>query len=167
MSRPRKTPRLYVPLDARFFDDDAIIRAGERAAYLYLAILCAIKLDATDGTITLRKISRLHVDNWRPRVDKLLAEGLLLELDTPENTEVTYLIPGWGKWNMTNAEVAQRAEMGRIAAQKRWDTHAKPNGVVMPKKEVSKKRNGQPTSLKDLLGETMPQLAQRMLEAEQ
>lgn len=168
----RKTPRLYVPLDARFLDDDRVIRAGERAAFLYVAILCAIKLDDTDGTITLRKVARLHVDNWKPRLEKLLAEGLVLDITGPESDEVTYLVAGWGKWNLTQAERDQRREIGRIAAQKRWKKDGSPigspigspNGSRMPI-QVSKSRQGM-TSLADLVETTLPEIARNVLDSE-
>jgi hypothetical protein len=169
----RKTPRLYVPLDARFLDDDRVIRAGERAAFLYVAILCAIKLDDADGTITLRKITRLHVDNWKPRLEKLLAEGLVMDITGPESEEVTYLVTGWGKWNLTSSERAHRAEIGRIAAQKRWNPDAKPNGLPigvpngsrMPIQDKSSK--SRMTSLADLVETTLPEIARRAVEGNQ
>lgn len=169
MTTHRKTPRLYVPLDARFLDDDRVIRAGERAAFLYVAILCAIKLDDTDGTITLRKIGRLHVDNWKPRLDKLLAEGLVLDITGPETDEVTYLVAGWGKWNLTSAERAQRAEIGRISAQKRWRKDGSPNGLPIgsPTRDpmLSKTRQDKEgmASLSDLVETALPKIARRVV----
>lgn len=166
----RKTPRLYVPLDARFMDDDRVIRAGERAAFLYVAILCAVKLDDADGTITLRKIHRLHVDNCKPRLEKLLAEGLLLDITGPESDEVTYLVAGWGKWNLTSSERAHRAELGRIAARKRWDTHAKPNGspigspIADPMLSKTSKTSKGMTSLRDLVETALPEIARQALD---
>lgn len=118
----RKTPRLYVPLDARFFEDDRVIRAGERAAYLYLAILCAVKADGTNGVITHLKIGRLHVDGWRPRLQKLLDVGLLLELESPELDDVTYYVNAWTHWNLSEVEVLERRRQAQEAARARWSS---------------------------------------------
>lgn len=126
---PKKSPRLYVPLDARFFDHDQTVRVGERAAFLYLNILCSIKLDQADGTISRSKISRLGIQGWQVRVEKLLEEGLLLDITSPEHAQITYLVPSWSKWNLLKHEIEHRREAGREAALRRWKRDAKPNGT--------------------------------------
>lgn len=124
----RVSPRTYLPLDCRVFEDDKIIKAGERAAFLYLNILCAIKLDGADGTITERKISRLHVDKWRQRVDKLIAAELLLVINGPSDddpdAEIEYLVPAWSRWNMLTADIERKRSQARIAAETRWNRNA-------------------------------------------
>lgn len=124
----RVSPRTYLPLDCRVFEDDKIIKAGERAAFLYLNILCAIKLDGADGTISLRKIKRLPVDKVAQRVDKLVSVGLLLALKEPgddgADDEIHYLVPAWSRWNMLSHEINKKREQARIAAETRWNRHA-------------------------------------------
>lgn len=124
----RKSPRLYIPLDARFFDDDKILRAGERAAWLFLSILSAIKLDGADGTISQRKIVRLGIQGWQARLQKLEQVGLIMEMSSVEVDEITYLVPSWSRWNLLSYEVEARREAGREAAMKRWRNDANGNG---------------------------------------
>lgn len=116
----RKSPRLYIPLDARFFDDDKILKAGERAAWLFLAILTTIKLDNADGMISHRKIARLGIQGYPQRLQKLQTIGLILEMESDELDEIMYLVPSWSRWNLLSYEVEARREMGREYAQKRW-----------------------------------------------
>jgi hypothetical protein len=128
----RATPREYLPLDCRFFDDEKIAKAGERAAYLYLAILCQIKMDQSDGMISLWKIKRLNVDKWRQRVDKLIEVGLLLPLtetlETVPEHDLAFGVPSWSRWNLSAHEIQDRREKGREAARKRWDSDGSPIG---------------------------------------
>lgn len=117
----RISPRLYIPLDARFFDDDKILKAGERAAWLFLAILTTIKLDNSDGVISHRKIVRLGIQGYPQRLQKLQTVGLIMEMESDELDEITYLVPSWSRWNLLSYEVEARREMGREYARKRWN----------------------------------------------
>lgn len=162
----RRTPRLYLPLDTRFFDDDAIIRAGEKAAFLYLNILLAIKADGSDGVISLLKIQRLHVDNYKPRLQKLIAAGLILELESPEIDEISYLVPSWSKWNLLNHEIEQKSEIARQKANRRWHGDAGSNAdsidSAMLSKERSKERKrGGTTTLSSTVDNLMSDLSRR------
>lgn len=113
---PKRAPRLFVPLDVEFFDDDRVVAAGERAGWLLLAIYAHIKKAAKDGTISRSQVSRLHVAGWQKRVDSLLEQGLL----EAQNGSGNYHVPGWLKWNEAIAERESRAEQAREAAQTRW-----------------------------------------------
>jgi hypothetical protein len=64
---PRQPKRLYVPLDVAFFDDEKILRAGEKAAYLYLAIITKAKQLDTDGVLTKGQIAKIGIDTHRRR----------------------------------------------------------------------------------------------------
>jgi hypothetical protein len=152
----RVSPRTYLPLDCRVFEDDKIIKAGERAAFLYLNILCAIKLDGADGTITERKIGRLHVDKWRQRVDNLVAAGLLLALneatDDDPDAEITYLVPAWSRWNMLSHDIEKKREQARTAAETRWNRHASADATRMrpayaKKDKINKDTESDPQSI--------------------
>lgn len=103
-----RSRRLYVPLDTGFFEDGRVIRAGERAAYLYLNILCKVKHLEADGIIEADQIARLHVPRWQAPLEKLLVEGLLLEME-----DGTYLVPSWTKWNELSHERVDRLKRDR------------------------------------------------------
>lgn len=104
----RRAKRVYVPLDAGFFDDDRIIEAGEKAAVLYLAMLCKAKLIDNDGAINRQQMSRIGVPGWQARVKRLLAVGLVHEDD------LGYHIRTWTDWNPTKEERAAEREHERI-----------------------------------------------------
>lgn len=156
----RISPRTYLPLDCRVFEDDKIIKAGERAAFLYLNILCAIKLDGADGVISLGKIRRLHVDKVAQRVDKLISAGLLLPLneasdDLPE-AEIQYLVPAWSRWNMLSHEVDAKRAQARIAAETRWNRNASTDASRMrtayaKKDKINKEGGNDPSSVASLV----------------
>lgn len=164
----RKSPRLYIPLDARFFDDDKILKAGERAAYLFLAILTTIKLDQSDGMISHRKIARLGIQGYPQRLQKLQTVGLILELDSDELDEITYLIPSWSRWNLLSHEVEARREIGREYAQKRWGKResgmgnpmGNPMGTPMQREgKINKEKGEGITSMSSLVDNFMESAA--------
>lgn len=167
----RRTPRLYVPLDARFFDDDDIIRAGEKAAFLYLNILCAIKADQSDGTISLLKIQRLHVDNYKPRLQKLIATGLIIELESSEIDDVTYLVPAWSKWNLLSHELAEKSEIARQNAKRRWKGHANGNADGNASRielaMLNKERNKERARTISTIGESVDNVIDNLIRREQ
>jgi hypothetical protein len=105
MARAR---RLYVPLDVGFFDDARIIRAGERAAVMYLKMLVLVKTREADGILESEHLARLHLADWRKRLVRLLDEGLVLEME-----DGRYLIPSWSKWNELSHQRAERLARDR------------------------------------------------------
>lgn len=104
--------RIYVPLDAAFFDDDKVIEAGESATMLYLNMLCRIKQLDSDGILTRSQVGRLSVTGWQKRLSRLVAVGLVNECDEG------YAVAAWLKWHEPSAVRSARA---RAAAQARWD----------------------------------------------
>jgi hypothetical protein len=114
----RTASRIYVPLDATFFDDDKVIEAGEAAGWLYLNMLARAKQLDTDGVLTTPQMERLHVRNWRQRVKKLTEVGLI------EDALGVYGIVGWLKWNESVAARATRLESERIAKAQRAQARA-------------------------------------------
>lgn len=128
----RTSPRTYVPLDCRFFDDDRVLQAGEAAAFLFLNILCAVKLDGSDGIISLWKIRRLNVHKYRQRVDKLIAVGLLQPLKSggsdDQGDDLCFLVPSWSRWNLLSHQVEAKRETGRQAANRRWHSDGSTDG---------------------------------------
>lgn len=107
-----RAPRLYVPLDLGFFDDVRIMRAGEKAAWLYLNMLTKTRSVDSDGVLFAEQIAKLGVSQWKQRLTVLVAEGLVDEMTTD-----CYGIANWTKWNQTAAEreEAKRAEAKRKA----------------------------------------------------
>jgi hypothetical protein len=111
-----RTARLYVKLDVSFFDDDKILAAGEKAAWLYLHLLCKAKQLDTDGRLTTLQIGRLGVDAWRPRLARLIEVGLV------EAEGDAIAIGKWLTWNESAADRRQRLEDER---QRKADAAAK------------------------------------------
>ena len=120
-----RTRRLYVPLDTGFFEDGRIIRAGERAAFMYLKLLVLIKNRDADGIVEPEQLSRLHLNDWKKRLNALLDVGLVLEME-----DGTYLIPAWSKWNELSHERAQRLAEDRARKARKKDRSARnPSGI--------------------------------------
>lgn len=109
----KKHPGPWVALSAHFPDDDDIIAAGERAAWLYLVMICDIRARRTDGTISMDRVARLNVPGWRARLDKLAAIGLV------RINRTTVTVPAYLKWNRSEAEYEQISSQRRGAACKR------------------------------------------------
>lgn len=103
----RKAKRIYVPLDASFFDDDKVIEAGEAAAVLYLAMLCRIKTLDTDGSLSKAQMQRIGVQGAARRLARLVAVGLV------EQHGDQLHVPAWAKWNETRSERGERLEAER------------------------------------------------------
>lgn len=111
----RHTARLYVPLDASFFDDDKVLEAGERAGWLYLNMLCKAKATDADGVFTKPQIAKLGVPGWKPRLDALLRTELVVELPQSPGS---YAIAAWLNWNEARADrETRRAEDRRRKAE--------------------------------------------------
>ena len=112
-----RAPRLYVPLDLGFFDDVRIMRAGEKAAWLYLNMLTQTRSVDSDGVLFAEQIAKLAVPQWKQRLAVLVSEGLVEEM-----TAGVYAITSWSKWNQTAAE---REEAKRAEAKRKADARAK------------------------------------------
>lgn len=103
----RTASRIYVPLDANFFDDDKVLAAGEQATYLYLAMMARAKQLDTDGVLTTLQIERLNVKGWQKRLAKLVEVGLV------DHAIDCYGIVGWLKWNES-----REARQARLALER-------------------------------------------------
>lgn len=112
-----RAPRLYVPLDLGFFDDVRIMRAGEKAGWLYLNMLTQTRTVDSDGVLFAEQIAKLAVPQWKQRLAILVREGLVEEMTTG-----VYAIASWSKWNQTAAE---REEAKRAEAKRKADARAK------------------------------------------
>jgi hypothetical protein len=98
----------HIRLDVNFCDDDRIRAAGERAAWLYLAMACEARRRRTDGTLPAHVVPRLGVTAWKPRLAALLEVGLIThEADT-------YRIPAFLKWNHSQYDFERNQHLGRV-----------------------------------------------------
>lgn len=119
-----RAPRLYVPLDLGFFDDVRVMRAGEKAAWLYLNMLARTRSLDTDGVLFAEQIAKLSVTGWKPRLESLVREGLI-----EQTAPGCYYITSWTKWNETADERAQRKhEEAKRKADARAKARAAANG---------------------------------------
>lgn len=116
-----RSARIYVPLDAALFDQDAIIDAGERATYLYIAILCRIKQLESDGVISTRQVAKLAISGWQNRLQALVRTGLLVTEPGLEQ----YIVPSWAKWNELSHQRAARLAKDR---ERKKDSGRNPDG---------------------------------------
>ena len=103
----RKSARIYLPLDVSFMDDDKIIRAGEQAGWLYLAMALKCKALGVDGVLSDVQIARLHVPDWHDRLEVLIREKAVVERKTG------YFLPAYLSWNESTKEKAARLERDR------------------------------------------------------
>lgn len=103
----RRANRIYVPLDANFFDDDKIVRAGEAAGWLYLNMCAKAKQLDTDGILTRAQVERLAVKGWPKRLDALLAVDAVVEVDGQIG------ICGWLNWNDSVEDRAAKRQADR------------------------------------------------------
>ena len=104
----RAASRIYVPLDANFFDDDKIIEAGEAAGWLFLNMMAKAKQLDSDGLLTRPQIERLAVRGWQKRLDALVKVHAV-----EETMPGVYVITKWLDWNESKAARSARLEADR------------------------------------------------------
>jgi hypothetical protein len=107
----------FVALSATFPDDKDIVRAGERAAWLYLVMACDSRLHRGDGIVEEHRMTRLAVPGWRTRLTALIDNGLVQQV--PEG----YYLPGYLKWNQSEHAYQKRSAAGKVAACKKHHTN--------------------------------------------
>lgn len=119
-----RAPRLYVPLDLGFFDDVRIMRAGEKAGWLYLAMTTRARSLDTDGLLFTEQIAKLAIPGWKQRLAALVREDLVTET-APD----CYFIRSYRKWNDTAGERAQqKADEAKRKAEARAKAAAEAKG---------------------------------------
>lgn len=121
-----KRGRLFVPLDAGFFDGDGA-EYDDDAQLLFLRLLTRVKLLASDGWLTRAQVE-LAGRNVASAVDKLTVPGGLVT-----EVEGRFYIPSWDGWNGSESESdrisAGRSADGRTANHVRWHLR---RGIVSP-----------------------------------
>ena len=90
-----KDGRHWFPLENGFTRDNRILDAGERAGWLFIAILGHISEHKRPGYITDTELAVLGVTGWRKRLDALIGTGLLEKHD-----DHTYRVPSWDAWRI-------------------------------------------------------------------
>lgn len=106
----------YAPLSARYYTDDAIASAGEKAELLYVRGMAFCAGELSDGIITptqLRRFVGVGMRDAKRRADILVAHGLWEITDDGD-----YRIVTWLKWNLSRAEI-----QGKLAADAARKAH--------------------------------------------
>lgn len=99
----RRKGGLFLPLDVNFMDDPKVIRAGEAAAWLYLAMCLTCKRIENDGVLNVAQIARLSVPKWQARLARLNDTELVIQVD-----DERHAIAAWLVHNDSADEVAER-----------------------------------------------------------
>lgn len=99
----------FAPLSANYFDDDAIIAAGERAELLYVRSLAFAARKPVDGFISDLQLTTFRLSGVRARADRLCEVGLWerVEDDLLGNCS-GYRIAAWLKHNASKAEIEDK-----------------------------------------------------------
>jgi hypothetical protein len=106
----------FAPLSAHYYDDDAIIAAGERAEVLFTRGLAFCARKPTDGFITDLQLTTFRLPGVAARAKKLVQVGLWERVDDDLLGEGGgYRIKAWLKHNRSKAEIEakQRADADR------------------------------------------------------
>lgn len=132
-----KRPGIYAPLSAHYFDDAAIMEAGEDAELLYVRMLAyAARQMEYEGFISDRVIvSRLGIlpresgngTGNEPGTDVLSRAQALAEVGLLTREDGGYRISSWLKWNKTAAELGK--ERARDRQRKASDSVVSGNGT--------------------------------------
>jgi hypothetical protein len=112
MSKPG---RMWLPLDASFTEDPRVLRAGEPAAWLYLAILGKVKRTGSRGLILRDELPMLGIRSYERRLAALIDAGLIAE---SAQSPRLLIVPAWDSWQ---ADSERAAYMRAYRARKRAD----------------------------------------------
>lgn len=97
----------YAPLSARYYKDDAIAEAGEKAELLYVRGLAFCAEMLSDGFISDIQLTRfvgVGLGNVAGRAQVLVAVGLWVRDDERGG----YWIRSWQKWNQSREEITEK-----------------------------------------------------------
>jgi len=110
----RTAARIYVPLDAVFFERRPGVDMSEQAQNLYLRMCAKAKMLDCNGALSAKQIGSLGLTTWRKRLTELLT--VVDEDGKPPVTERddgTYYITGWLNWNESSEARADRLAKDR------------------------------------------------------
>lgn len=92
----------FAPLSAHYYDDDAVIAAGEKAELLYVRGLAFAARKPVDGFISDLQLTTFRLPGVKARAARLVEVGLW------ERTEDGYRIRAWLKHNASRAEIEEK-----------------------------------------------------------
>ena len=99
----------FAPLSAHYYDDDAIIAAGERAEVLYTRSLAFAARKPADGFISDLQLTTFRLPGVRARAARLCEVGLWERVeDDLLGTGSGYRIRSWLKHNASKAEIEEK-----------------------------------------------------------
>jgi hypothetical protein len=101
----------FAPLSAHYYDDDAIIAAGEKAEVLFTRGLAFAARKPADGFISDLQLTTFRLPGVAGRAKTLVEVGLWEQIDGG------YRIAAWLKHNASKAEIEEKQR--KDAARKR------------------------------------------------
>ncbi|HKY58356.1 MAG TPA: hypothetical protein VJL80_09985 [Aeromicrobium sp.] len=108
----------FAPLSAHYYDDDAIIAAGEKAEVLFTRGLAFAARKPADGFITDLQLTTFRLSAVTARAKRLCEVGLWERVeDDLLGTGTGYRIRSWLKHNASRAEIEEKQR--KDAARKR------------------------------------------------
>lgn len=108
----------FAPLSANYYDDDAVIAAGEQAELLYLRGLAFAARKPADGYISDLQLTRFGLSRVATRAQRLCDVGLWERVEADLlGTGTGYRIVSWLKHNASRAEI--EAKQRKDAERKR------------------------------------------------
>lgn len=115
-------PRLYVPLDVDYLDDEKFDDVSAEAELLYLRSLCLCKRRVSDGHIATKQLRRLSDRMESPPADladELVAAGLW------GRTDAGWIVVAYLKHNPSTADIEQKR---RTDAERKAAARGEGNG---------------------------------------
>lgn len=108
----------FAPLSAHYYDDEAVMAAGERAELLYVRSLAFSARKPRDGLISEIQLEALRLPGIGKRVERLLATGLWVPAEADLlGSSGGYQVASWLKHNASKAEIEEKQR--RDAERKR------------------------------------------------
>lgn len=99
----------FAPLSANYYDDDAIIAAGERAELLYVRSLAFAARKPVDGFISDLQLTTFRLSGVKARASRLCEVGLWERVeDDLLGQGCGYRITSWLKHNASKAEIEEK-----------------------------------------------------------
>jgi hypothetical protein len=112
----------FAPLSANYYDDDAVIAAGEKAEVLFIRGLAFAARKPTDGFISDLQLTTFRLAGVKQRAQRLCEVGLWERVDDDLlGTGCGYRIVAWLKHNRSRSEIEekQRKDADRMARGRR------------------------------------------------
>lgn len=116
MARPKNLGP-YAPLSATYYNDDAVLEAGEKAEVLWTRGLAFLSSSNSDGFITDRQVTAVIGIGMR---DAPKRAATLVRVGLWERVDGGYHVRSWLKWNRSAEELgrARKQDRDRKARQR-------------------------------------------------